>query len=1045
MSSPRLPALFRLVTALALASSAEALLAADAVPAEDTPAAATPDAAVLPAVGARGGAAPGRGRGGPAAQPLPKMPTPPYLSAEESLKTMQLPPGYHLELVVSDPIVHEPVVSVFDGNGRMYVAEMRSYMQTPDSTVEGDERAPISRVSLHWSSKGDGVYDQHSVFVDNLVLPRMILPLKDSVLIQETHTGEVYEYRDTDGDGVADKKTLFHTFARAGDGNLEHQPSGLIWAEDNWIYSTYNPVRIRWTPKGAISEPTAANGGQWGIAQDNYGKTWVHNAGSNSGPRNFQTPIVYGAFSVPNQEAAGYKEVFPLVGLGDVQPGAQFLRADGTLNGTTSAAGIDIYRGDRLPADLQGDLLYGEPVGRLVRRTKIEVRDGLTYISNPYQAEKSEFIRSSDAYFRPVNMVTAPDGTIYITDMYRGIIQEGNWTRPGSFLRRAIDQYGIGEKVGRGRVWRLVYDGMKPGPQPHMLDETPAQLVTHLSHPNGWWRDTAQKLIILSQDKSVVPELQKLARMDPNPLTRIHAIWTLEGLDALDAALVREKLKDADLHVRTAAIRASETLYKNGDKSLATDIIAQTSDTTPPEVAIQGLLTAKLLKLPEAQSLAAKTSTGHPSAGVKELATQLAASFGSPFGPQFTAAQRTQLERGQATFLQLCFACHGLDGKGAPLAGKPGVTMAPPLAGSSTATGHRDGIIMAILNGLTGPVNGKTYEGQMIPLGANGDQYVADVASYIRNSFGNQASLISVDDVVRVRAANADRKTPWTLAEINARLPQPIGNREAWKFTSNRGVPGGAATVTAAPDPVKQIFTATAPVTGAWLQIELPEAATLSDIRVSSAVRPENFTRAYKVELSTDGQNWGEPVATGQGTGALVDISLPPTSTKWVRITHTEPPVIAPAGGGRGGRGAGGRGAAPAGLGGFGAGAPAAPANPLSIENLRTALTLTDAQAAQIEPLLAAINQGQQALTTAQNGASDSRNTALQQIGAILTDAQKPQLAVLAGQPANVQPGAQGRGGRGGPGAPAAPQLPPNWTVDDVQLFSPAPALAAAK
>ncbi len=987
------------VVPMQFAAEAEAAATPAAEPAAAAPATAgdAPQAATAPV----------RGRGGRAAQPpLPSMPTPPYLSAEESLKTMQLPPGYRLELVVGDPIIHEPVVSVFDGNGRMYVAEMRSYMQNPDSSNNGDEREPISRVSLHWSSKGDGVYDKHSVFVDNMVLPRMILPLKDSVLIQETHTGEVYEYRDTDGDGVADDKKLFHTFARAGDGNLEHQPSGLIWAVDNWIYSTYNAVRIRWTPKGAISEPTANNGGQWGISQDNYGKTWVTNAGSNNGPRNYQAPIVYGAFQAANQEAAGYKEVFPLVGLGDVQPGANFLRADGTLNGTTSAAGVDIYRGDRLPADLQGDLLYGEPVGRLVRRTKIEVRDGLTFISNPYQGEKSEFIRSTDAYFRPVNMVTAPDGTIFITDMYRGIIQEGNWTLPGSFLRRAIDQYGIGEKVGRGRVWRLVYDGMKPGPQPHMLDETPAQLVAHLSHPNGWWRDTAQKLIILSQDKSVVPALQAIARTSTNPLARIHAIWTLEGLDALDAALVREKLKDTDIHVRTAAIRASETLYKNGDKSLATDIIAQASDTKPPEVALQGLLTAKLLKLPEAQSLAAKTSTGHPSAGVKELATLLLASFGSPFGPQFTAAQRTQLERGQSIYLQLCFACHGLDGKGSPMAGKPGVTMAPPQAGSATSTGHRDGIIMAILHGLSGPVDGKTYEGQMIPMGGNGDQYVADVASYIRNSFGNQSSLVSVEDVARVRAATLGRKTAWTLPELNARLPRPVGNREAWKFTSNRGVPGGEATVVATPDPEKQIFTATAPVTGAWLQIELPEAATLSDIRVSSAGRPDNYTRAYKVELSTDGQNWGEPVATGQGTGALVDISFTPAQAKFIRITHTEPPVIAAPGGRGGGRGGA--------RGGVGGGAPPGAA-----------------------PAFAGPPAGGPGAADAPAGAPPGfAGPAAAGPGA----AGAPPVGDFA---AGRGAGARGGGGRGAGGRGGIVQPPANWTVADVQLFSPAPPPAA--
>src|SRR5205085_2248005 len=143
------------------------------------------------------------------------------------------------------------------------------------------------------------------------------------------------------------------------------------------------------------------------------------------------------------------------------------------------------------------------------------------------------------------------------------------------------------------------YDGMKPGPTPHMLDETPAQLVTHLSHPNGWWRDTAQKLIILDQDKSVVPALESLARTSTNPLARIHAIWTLEGLDALKPALVREKLQDREPQVRIAAIRASETLYKAGDTSLKDDIVGMTKN-PDVNVAIQGMLTANYLKLPDA-------------------------------------------------------------------------------------------------------------------------------------------------------------------------------------------------------------------------------------------------------------------------------------------------------------------------------------------------------------------------------------------------------------------------------------------------------------
>ena len=131
----------------------------------------------------------------------------PYLSVEESLKTFQLPEGYRLEPVVTEPQITEPVVCAFDGNGRLYVVEMRTYMQDADAT--GEQEA-TSRVSLHEDTNGDGVMDKHSVFADNLLLPRMVLPLDDRVLIGETNTLDIYSYRDTDGDGVADEKKIWY-------------------------------------------------------------------------------------------------------------------------------------------------------------------------------------------------------------------------------------------------------------------------------------------------------------------------------------------------------------------------------------------------------------------------------------------------------------------------------------------------------------------------------------------------------------------------------------------------------------------------------------------------------------------------------------------------------------------------------------------------------------------------------------------------------------------------------------------------------------------
>ena len=179
---------------------------------------------------------------------------------------------------------------------------------------------------------------------------------------------------------------------------------------------------------------------------------------------------------------------------------------DGSLILATAGAGNDIYRGDRLPADLVGDYLYGEAVGRIVRRLKPVKTEGLTQLRNAYP--RSEFIRSLDPLFRPVEMATAPDGTLYIVDMYRGVVEGAPWAKQGTYLRKKIEQYQLDKVLGHGRIWRLAYDGMeRDRRQPRMLNETAAQLVAHLSHPNGWWRDTAQQLLVLKQDKSVVPAL----------------------------------------------------------------------------------------------------------------------------------------------------------------------------------------------------------------------------------------------------------------------------------------------------------------------------------------------------------------------------------------------------------------------------------------------------------------------------------------------------------------------------------------------------------
>jgi len=886
----------------------------------------------------------------------PKDPETAKTPAEEA-KSFRLPTGYRMELVLSEPQVISPAVIEFDGNGRMYVAEFVSYMLDADGAGAHD---PISRITRFESTKGDGVYDKRTVFADKLILPRMILPLGDGVILtNETDSDDVIRLTDTNGDGVADKREIEFSGVGIGrDGNLEHQQMGFLWGLDNWIYSTYNAFRVRWTPHGYTREPTGPNGAQWGVSQDDDGKIWWACGGCERGPTNFLIPIFYGAFSLPDQTEQGFETVWPIAGVSDTQGGMSRVRVPlGVLNHFTAAAGIDVVRGDRVPADLQGDVLVGEPVGRLVRRAKVVKTDGLTQLKNAYPG--SEFILSSDLFFRPINIETAPDGTVYVADMYHGIIQDSQWTLPGSYLRQKIDQYQLAKVVGHGRIWRLRYDGLPaiaatpaqpnagatPGSPavpaialnsaaPRMYAETPAQLVAHLSHPNGWWRDMAQRLLILKQDKSVAPALTQIVTTSDNVLTRMHALWTLEGLGALDAGLVRDLMRDPSPRIRVQAIRASETLYKTGNKSFEAQYRALSKD-ADADVAMQALLTLNLFKAPDIADVVTAAQAGTKARGVQEIGNWITrppanAGRGGGRGGALTTEQQDLMQRGGAIFNELCFTCHGPDGRGQPLAGaEPGMTMAPALAGSPRVQGHRDYVIKTLLHGLTGPVNGVTYTQVMVPMGVNNDAWIAAVGSFIRNSFGNNGAFITPADVARVRAATGARKAMWTTPEIEASLPVPIQPQTTWKASAshNAALAGGALTLAG--------WTTAAPqATDMWWQVELPAPVTVAEIQFDSPAGgrgfgigslggggregvvnsteaaagggggrgnaatppPGLYPRAYRVQVSMDGKTWGRPIAEGAGAAGQTSITFRPVQARFVRIslgppTEPDPPV----------------------------------------------------------------------------------------------------------------------------------------------------------
>ncbi len=860
------------------------------------------------------------GRGKPMWEPdFTKKDAVKALTPADEAKRFWLPPGFKLEPVLTEPAIQEPAQIAFDGNGRMFVLEIRGYMQDADASGELD---PVGCVSMHEDKDNDGVYETHHVFVDKLVFPRFVTPFgANAILTKESNADEVWKYTDTNNDGVADKKELFAT----GLGrllNVEHQEAGFVWGLDNWIYSTVNSVRIRWTPTGVLREPTGSNGGQWGVTQDNYGKMWFQ-AGASGMPGYFQFPVHYGNFPSPDQFEPDLNITWgaPVL-IADMQGGMNVVRMpDGSLARATGAAGNDIFRGDRLPKDLVGDYFYGEVVARIVRRLHPVKTDGVTQLKNVYPL--SEFIRSTDPLFRPVDMTTAPDGTMYVTDMYRGIVQESQWSGPGTYLRKRIEQYDLDKIVRNGRIWRLTYEGMgRRTTAPRMLDETPAQLVEHLKDANGWWRDTAQQLLVLEQDKSVVPALTAMANSG-DQLARIHALWTLEGLGAADAALVRAFMKDDDPLVRIQGIRASETLYKSGDKSLAADYVALSKD-RDVEVTLQALMTLNTLKVADAKAAITSALDANKTKGVQLVANlmlnpALAGGRGgleSLGAAMLTPEEQSTLQKGREIYTQVCFACHGDDGKGTPV---PGVgTLAPPLVSSPRVLGHQEYVIKTLLHGLSGPLNGASYPDQMVSMGQNNDEWVAAIASYVRNSFGNRAPFVSPSDVAQVRAAVTARKTPWTVAELESSLPRLIVRDPQWKATASHNPAIAMNGFTIQPwtsgDPQQP---------GMWFQVELPQPLQVSEVQFESGVvAPENiatvpgaptrtaggrarggapapappqsgYPRGYQVQVSNDGTSW-QTVADGKGTGTATRITFAPVRTKYIRITQTATTENAP-------------------------------------------------------------------------------------------------------------------------------------------------------
>lgn len=796
----------------------------------------------------------------------------PVYSPGEALDTFFLPPGYDLELVAAEPLVKDPVEIEFDAKGRMWVVEMRTYMPSTEGEGEGQPRGKIVVLD---DTTGNGRMDTRTVYMDHLVLPRAIQVLDDGALVGEPP--HLWLTRDTTGHlGVDEKRALREDYGNP-EQNPEHNANGLLWGLDNWIHNAKYDGRLR-SRNSAWTYDETLRLGQWGVSMDDYGRIYRN---YNSDPLHVDlVPAHYYERNenLPEDRFRGVyvstetsETVWPVRPTPGVNRGYRggLLREDTTLKQFTAAGSPVVYRGDQLPATLRNDVFVSEPAGNLVRRFQMTEREDGTLVGrNPY--EEAEFIASTDERFRPVNFASGPDGTLYVVDMHRGLIQHKDYLT--GYLKTYIEEHGLEKPIGLGRIYRVVHRTTESVPEPNLDRKSPKELAAVLSHPNGWWRDTAQRLLVEREATTATPALRRLVTSGDSTYARLHALWTLDGLGAAGPSIIKQSLADPSPHVRAAALRIGEPFLAQSQNALVDSVLGLLDDSAP---AVRRQLAASLgerplpdrtdvlldvlgrhatdpivvslvasglagHEVPFLERLLAHTEDAPPTAGVKDAVETLVATvmnggepretqtvlgwvgedarptwhrlavlhgvgavapeaedpqierleldykphqflaaktadsdtvrtraravagrLGWPGKPTperpevspLTAAEQQLFERGRQQYAANCAECHGKKGRGLE-------RVAPSLVGSGLALGDEERLVRIILHGLEGdrlmpPAKQRLSDGK-----------IAEIATFIRRAWGNEASAVDTSTVLEVRGETMGRSEPYVRSEV---------------------------------------------------------------------------------------------------------------------------------------------------------------------------------------------------------------------------------------------------------------------------------------
>ncbi len=512
-------------------------------------------------------------------------PIPPK-SPAEAVKAFEGVNGFHMELVAAEPHVYSPIAAAFDEDANLYVCEMRDYPYKP---VDGLE--PIGSVRMLRDTNGDGVYDEAHVFADKLLWAAGVVPWKGGIFVASCP--DIWYFKDTDGDHKADvKRKVFTGF---GTGNQQAMVNNLQLGMDHWIYGSTagNGGSIRPGEK-TDATPVSINGRdfrfdpvtekfetitgtvQFGNSFDDWGNRFVC---SESSPfiqivlpdhylaRNPFLPAPQGTQTIAEWPVPIYR-ISPIERWRQIRSSRRIAnnRRSATSAGAShhvidASAGTTIYRGGAYPPEYYGQAFVGDGQNNLIHRRTL-VPNGV-----PFKAVRidqlTDFIRSPDIWFRPVNMVNAPDGTLYCCDMSREVLESIHI--PLDVVKH------LDLKSGRdnGRIYRIAPPGYQFPKPPHLSTSTTDELIAHLESPHVWWRETALRLLHERQDQAAVPALRRVIRESQRPQTRLLAAWSLEGLQSLDVASIQSLLDDPHPGVKENAIRLAESRFKTAPALIA--------------------------------------------------------------------------------------------------------------------------------------------------------------------------------------------------------------------------------------------------------------------------------------------------------------------------------------------------------------------------------------------------------------------------------------------------------------------------------------------